>query len=247
MENSIYLALSKQLVQQTNMQIIANNVANANTAGFRAQNIIFEEFLVDPRGKTTDDAAGDPLSFVYNRAQYENTSPGSLSQTGNPLDAALVGPGFFGIQGPGGEVMYSRAGQFNMDADGTLRNSAGFPVADQGGSPIIIPRGSSEIKIDGKGVISNQNGPVGQMMVVEFDDPQVLEAQGNTLYSAPEPGRPAENTAVRQGHIEGSNVQPVVEMTRMIETLRNFQATQRVLQGENERLRTTIRKLTQQQ
>ncbi len=246
MENSIYLALSKQLVQQTNMNIIANNVANANTSGYRAQNLVFEEYLADQRGKTTDRAADDALSFVYNRSQYENTDPGSLSFTGNSLDVALVGPGFFGIVGPGEEVMYSRAGQFQLDAQGTLRNSAGFAVADQGGAAIVIPADSTEIKIDKNGFVSDQNGQLGQIMVAEFENVQVLEAQGNTLYSSPEPGTPAENTAVLQGQVEGSNVQPVVEMTRMIETLRTYQSTQTVLQSENERLRGAIQKLTGQ-
>jgi len=246
MENSIYLALSKQLVQRTNMNVIANNIANANTAGYRAQNLVFEEYLSDPRGKTTDKAADDELSFVYNRAQYENTDPGSLSFTGNNLDVALAGPGFFGIQGPGDEIMYSRAGQFQRNAEGTLLNSAGFAVAGSGGGDITIPADSTEIKIDRNGVVSNQNGQLGQIMVVEFEDAQVLEAQGNTLYRSPVEGGPAENTVVSQGQVEGSNVQPVVEMTRMIETLRAYQSTQNILQTENDRLRGAIQKLTKQ-
>ncbi len=246
MENSIYLALSKQLVQQTNMNIIANNVANANTAGYRAQNLVFEEYLSEPRGKTTDPGADDPLSFVYNRAQYENTASGSLSFTGNTLDVALAGPGFFGIQGREGEIMYSRPGQFQTNAEGILVNSAGFTVAGQGGGSITIPADSTEIKIDNKGVVSNQDGQLGQIMVVEFEDVQTLEAQGNTLYRSPTEGIDAANTVVKQGQVEGSNVQPVVEMTRMIETLRSYQSTQKVLQSENERLRGAIRKLTGQ-
>jgi len=247
MENSIYLALSKQLVQRTNMNVIANNIANMNTSGYRGQNLVFEEYLFDQKGRNVDPrAAGDELSFVYNRSQYENTAPGSLTYTGNSLNAAIEGPGFFGMQGPNDEIMYSRAGEFQLDANGTLLSSAGFPVADQGGASIVIPPNSSEIKIDQKGFVSNQDGQIGQIMVKEFDDVQSLEAYGNNLYRSPEEGKPPENSRVMQGQVEGSNVQPIVEMTRMIETLRGYQSTQNVLKTENERLRGAIQKLTGQ-
>lgn len=246
MENSIYLGLSRQLTLQRNMDIIANNIANANTSGYRGQNLIFQEFISDPSGKTTDRGSDNELSFVYNRGQYENTDPGSLSFTGNPLDVALAGPGFMGIQGPGEEVMYSRAGEFQIDSNGTLLNSSGFPVADQGGAPIVIPPNSSDIAIDEKGFISTRDGQIGQIMVVEFENPQTLEAMGNSLYRSPEAGLPAENTRVRQGQVEGANVKPVIEMTNMIETLRGYQSTQKILESENDRLRSAIQKLTGQ-
>ena len=247
MENSIYLALSKQLVLQTDMQIVANNIANMNTTGYRAQNLLFSEFLSDTRERRVDPrAAGDDLSFVYDRGQYENTDPGSLRFTGNALDMAIEGPGFFGVQGPDDEVMYTRAGEFQKGVDGTLLTPAGYAVAGQGGGPITIPDDSTEIKIDERGAISNQNGQIGQLMLVEFEDTQKLEPYGDQLYRSPEEGNPAENSRIKQGELEGSNVQPVVEMTRMIETLRNFQANQNILRTENERLRSAIQKLTGQ-
>lgn len=246
MENSIYLALSKQLVLQTDMQIIANNIANMSTSGYRGQNLLFEEYLSDPRGKTTDKGAKEAMSFVYDRGQYENTAPGSLHFTGNSLDAAITGPGFFGVQGPDGELMYTRSGEFQKNVDGTLVTTGGYAVAGQGGGPIIIPADSTEIVIGDDGSVSNQNGQIGQLMVVEFDNPQELEPYGEQMYKSPTQGQPAVNSAVKQGELEGSNVQPVVEMTRMIDTLRNFQSNQNILQSENERLRSAIQKLTGQ-
>lgn len=240
MENSIYLGLSKQMVLQTNMDIVANNVANINTPGFRGQNLVFKEYISDPKG------ADDPLSFVFDEKEYEITDPGPVSVTGNALDVSLTGPGFFGIQGPGGETNFTRAGNFQLDAKGVLTTAAGFPVADTGGGPIIVPEGSTEIKIDETGFVSNQDGQLGQIMVMEFDNIQTLEAMGNNLYRAPVPGVPAIDTVVKQGQLEGSNVKPVVEMTRMIETLRSFQSVQNILQTENDRLRTAIQRLTQQ-
>ena len=244
MENSIYLGLSRQMVLRANMDIVANNVANMNTPGYRGQNLIFSEYISDPRGGRTPDEADDPLSFVWNKGQYDDTKPGSVEFTGNPLDISLDGPGFIGIQGPGGEIAYSRAGNFQMTAEGTLLNASGFAVASAGGGEIVIPQGSSEIKIDEQGFISNQDGVLGQIQVVEFENLQQLQPIGNLLYRTDAaPGEPA-NTRIKQGTLEGSNVNGVVEMTRMIETLRNFQSTHNMLKSEHDRLRTAIQRLT---
>ncbi|MCB1720459.1 MAG: flagellar basal-body rod protein FlgF [Alphaproteobacteria bacterium] len=246
MENSIYLALSRQMTLHTNMDMVANNIANMNTPGYRSQHLMFDEYISDPRGKTTDEAADDELSFVYNRGQYANTAPGTQSFTCNPLDMALAGPVFFGVQAPNGEVMYTRAGQFQIDASGILTDPSGNPVADQGGASITIPPGSRDVAIDENGMVSNQDGQLGQMMVVEFENQQKLEPYGNNMYRSPEPGTPATNTRVKQGQLENSNVQPVLEITEMMETLRDYQSTQRILSTENDRLRSAIQKLTGQ-
>ena len=237
MENSIYLGLSRQMALRTNMDIIANNIANVNTPGYRGQNMLFQEFIDKPRGTL------DPLSFVNDYGEYQITSPGSVSYTGNPLDIAVTGPGFIGVQGPDG-VAYTRAGNFQMRADGTLITSAGFPVASAGGGNLTIPAGSTEVNIDDHGNISNQDGQLGQIMVHEFQNLRQLKPLGNNLYKADTPGTAATQSTVKQGQLEGSNVQPVIEMTRMIDTLRSFQSVQQVLQSENDRLRTAIQRLT---
>ncbi len=238
MENSIYLGLSRQMVLQTNMDIVANNIANMNTTGFRGQNPVFEEYLSDPR------YADDPLSFVYDYGQYQMTSQGSFEQTGNPFNVALNGPGYMGVEMPDGETGYTRDGNFQKTADGTLVNSSGLPILGSGG-PIVIPANATEITIDEKGVVSDQNGPVAQLMIVEFENVQELEPAGHNLYTTDGNSTLAENTTAAQGFLESSNVQPVVEMTRMIEILRDFQSTQKLLEGEHERLRSAIQKLTQ--
>lgn len=239
MENSIYLGLSRQMALQTNMDIIANNVANINTPGFRGQNLLFHEYISDPAG-----AAQDPLSFVYDDGQYEVTAPGPVKFTGDPLNIAMDGPGFIGVIGPGGQPTFTRAGNFQLDAKGTLITASGYPVSSNGGGPIIVPAGSTEIKIDEKGFVSNQNGQLSQIKIAEFENIQSLEALGNNLYKTDAAEKPAEKTRVKQGLLEGSNVQPIVEMTRMIDTLRSFQNVQNILQSENDRMRTTIRQLT---
>ena len=237
MENSIYLGLSRQSVLRTNMDIVANNVANMNTTGFRAQNILFEEYISDPARND------DPLSFVYDYGEYQNTSAGSHTQTGNPLNVAVSGPGFIAIQAPGGQTAYTRDGNFHMMPDGTLATSSGYPVLGAGG-PIAIPAGSTEIVIDRNGVVMNQNGQLGQIQLVEFQNVQNLEAMGNNLYKTTAPVIQAAQSKLEQGFLEGSNVNPIIEMNRMIEILRDFQSTQRLLDTENERLLTAVQKLT---
>lgn len=242
MENSIYLGLSKQLALQTNMDIIANNIANMNTSGYRGQNLLFDEVL--EKQKNVADNYDDTLSFVLNRGQYENTTPGPVKQTGNPLDVYLDGPGFMGVISPDGTVSYTRAGDMQINANGTLVNSVGYPIADNGGAIITIPIQSTEIRIDEQGLVSDQNGQIGQIQIVEFNNPQTLAAQGNGLYTTDEQGVFPANTRVRQGALEGSNVQPIVEMTRMIDTLRSFQNVHNMMKTENERLLGVIEKLT---
>lgn len=238
MENSIYLGLSRQMVLQTNMAIVSNNVANMNTTGFRGQNPVFEEYLSDPR------YGDDPLSFVTDYGQYDQTSPGPMEQTGNEFNVALNGPGFMGVQMPGGETGYTRDGNFQKTQDGTLVNSSGFPIMGQGG-PITIPASARRISIDERGMVSDQNGIIGQLQIVEFEDPQELAPVGNNLHTTDAPTQEATKTRAQQGFLEGSNVNSVVEMTRMIEILRDFQSTQKLLESEHDRLRSAIQKLTQ--
>lgn len=239
MENSIYLGLSRQVTLQTNMDIIAQNVANMNTTGYRGQNTLFQEYLSKPRGYD------DPLSFVNDEGQYQITAPGPMRQTGSSLDIAVIGDGFIGVQAPSGDVEYTRDGNFLIDANGTLVTQAGFPVASSGGGNITIPPGSEVIKIDDKGNIFNEDGALGQIGVFEFENVQQLEQRGNNLYAmVGGDANPATESRVQQGYLEGSNIKPVVEMTRMIDTLREYQTVSRVMERENERLRSAIQKLT---
>jgi flagellar basal-body rod protein FlgF len=235
MENSIYIGLSKQVALRNQMNVIANNVANMSTPGYRAQNMVFSEYLnkspSNPKVPVKDD-----ISQVLDVGHYQNTAAGSMSQTGNPTDVALNGSGYFGIQTNDG-VMYTRAGNFQLNVNGELVTGAGNLVADTGGGTITVPDDSTEIRIDSKGVISNQDGELGQLMIVEFENEQELEAEGNGLYRAPEGTVFAEaaQTVAVQGMLEGSNVNPILEMTRMIDVLRTYQSTQKMLQDEHER------------
>jgi len=239
MENSIYLGLSKQLALKTDMSIIANNIANMNTTGFRGQNTLFQEYVEDPKGNQ------DPLSFVYDYGQYKVTKEGPVSETGNPFDVALSGPGFLGVQDVENErTIYTRAGDFHRDEQGQLMSSGGYPVLDAGGAPIQIPDNTEYVTIDRNGILSNQEGEFASLMVVEFEDVQQMKALGSNTYTTDLEGIPAENTNVKQGYLEGSNVNAVMEMTRMIDTLRTYQSQYDIMGKEHERLRAAIQKLT---
>ena len=240
MENSLYVGLSKQVVLERAMAMVANNVANLSTPGYRAQNPLFNEYISKPPGER------DPLKMVYDFGQFSTTAPGPLQVTGGTYDVALEGDGFMGVTTPSGDVQYTRGGNFAVNNIGQLVNSVGFPVAGNGGAAIIIPAGTKDVKILPTGDVIADNNPIGQIAMVEFDNLQALKPQGNGLYKAENiQPNPAANTRMIQGSIEGSNVNSVLEMTRMIEISRDYQSTMRMVMGEDERQRGAIQKLLQ--
>ena len=245
MENPIYIGLSRQVALRAQMDLIANNVANMSTPGYQAQNMVFTEYLEKPSGKNDAYGKQDPLSFVLDYGHYQVTEAGPMQYTSNPLDVSLNGPGYFGVQMPGSdETFYTRAGSFQINNLGELVTGRGQHVMSEGGGIITIPQDAKEIKIAEDGSISTEEGQVGRLKVVEFEDLQALEARGDGMYATEEEGKAAENTRVMQGMLEGSNVKPVLEMTRMIDVLRSYQQTQRLLQSEHERQRTMIQRLS---
>jgi len=239
MENSLYIGLSGQVTLQAQMDLVAQNIANINTPGYRGQNGVFQEYLSKPRGMDTS------MSMSYDYGQFQVSDAGPVKVTGNPLDVALVGPGFMGIQTPEG-IQYTRAGNFMLDAQGRVINARGMAVASAGGGDLVVPTDAQNIYIDHRGVISTDDGEVGQIMVMEFPNEQILEPAGNGLYIAEEGGAIAANTKVMQGKLEGSNVQGVLEMTRMIDVSREYQMMQRLMQNEHERIRGAIQRLGRQ-
>jgi flagellar basal-body rod protein FlgF len=236
MENTLYIGMSREKSLRTSMEIIANNMVNATTTGFRAQNPLFEEYVVKPKGET------DRLSFVLDYGQYDNTAQGTVQQTGATFDVALSGPGFFGIQTADG-LRFSRGGNFTTNAQGELMTATGHKVASDGGGSITIPADAKDIKITEDGMITSSAGALGKLMIREFSNPQVLQPEGNNLYKTDDAGIAATNTKAMQGALEGSNVQPVLEMTRMIEVSRDYQSIQRLLTNEHDRQKGAIERL----
>ncbi len=237
MESSLYVGLSRQLVLDHAMNLVANNVANANTAGYRAQNPMFQEYV----SKEKYDKSA--LSMVYDMGQYDSTQAGTIQFTGNTYDVALNGPGFIGVKTPSGDTQYTRAGNLTVNSNGELVTSSGYKVAGPGGDGITIPSTAKEVKMTDQGEVAADGNVVGRIGVFEFDNLQDLRPEGNGLYSSQTPGRPATDTKLLQGSLEGSNVNAIQETTRMIEILRKYQSTMRMIQNEQERQVNAIQTL----
>lgn len=236
MENPIYIALSRQDALRRQMDIVAHNVANMNTSGFKAQRLLFVEYLEKPAHQH------ERMSFVTDIGTLRNVGAGPMTVTDNPLDLALRGEGYFAVETLNGP-RYTRAGNFQLNAARELVDQNGLPVLDDQDRRIVIPEGTARITVQGDGQIETEQGPVARLKIVSFADQQRLQELGAGLYSTDQPEVPVAAPQVTQGAVEGSNVQPVVEMTQMIDVLRAYQSTQRLLENEHERQRTAIRQL----
>lgn len=238
MENITYVGLSLQKALKVQMDAVANNIANMSTTGYKTQNVIFSEYLAG-----SDE--GGKISEVLDLGTYRDASQGPLKQTFNKFDMAIEGDGYFAVQTPDGE-RYTRAGNFTLNAQRQLVTPQGDPVMGSGG-PIVIPEGETQVVVSKEGTISTENGEIGKIRVVSFNDPQSLTEVGGGLYEAGGGETPAnaQEVKVHQGMLESSNVQPIVEMNRMIEILRTYQNVQKVLQADHDRQRSMISKLTQ--
>lgn len=229
MNSGIYPAVSGNLAAMRRLDIISNNMANANTAGFKKDKMSFEGMLagaVNPPAVPQNSTA-DPI--LQRENVYIDYSSGPISQTGNPLDLALDGDGFFAVTTPDGTA-YTRQGNFRLSSDGTLVTSDGYPLLGQGGAVRIQ---GGHIDIDSKGTVKVDGTPVGTLSLVDFEKPYKLNKIGSTLFvpSGEQAPVPVSKTLIQQGHLEGSNVETISEMVQMIETNRYFEACQRVIRG----------------
>lgn len=226
MDNGIYIALSRQMGLFREMNLTANNIANADTAGFNAEKIMFDDYLVKG-GK------GPKQAYVNDVASYRDTKEGTMKTTGNPLDMAISGPGYFVVQTPLGE-RYTRAGSFQIDRDGALVTKEGYQVLDNGGAPIIFQPEDGEISVGETGNIVVDGEERGTIGIVEFDNPQMMERLNATLYKADGLAQPAEESRLLHGVIEGSNVQAVTELTRMMTVTRSVSSTAKLIDAQYE-------------
>jgi flagellar basal-body rod protein FlgF len=239
MDSAGYILLSRLTVQQRATDVIAHNIANADTPGFRGSQSLFSSYLSRAGGS----APAGPAHFVDNSATWRNMAAAPLRATGNPLDLALPGDGFFVVQTPRGD-RYTRAGHFGLSPDGTVVDTEGNPLLGEDG-PIQIQPDSREIMIAGDGTIRTENGNVGRIRVVRFEDPQQLVAEGSRLFSAPPRLVPegVRQIGIVQGSVEGSNVRPVTEMVRMMAELREFQFAAQFSEREGERVSNAVDRL----
>jgi len=235
MENSVYIGLSQQTAMRRQLDVIANNLANINTTAFKGEKMLFREYLVKPQG-------GKPLSFVEDYGALRDTSEGKLETTNNPYDVAIEGPGYLTVNTPAGQ-RYTRNGHLRIDSTGQLISADGYPVLDKRSQPITINPTGGQPTIALDGTISNKTGTVAQLNLVQFNDEQSLQQTGSGLYNTDQAPVPTTKTTVQQGMIESSNVEPITEMTKMIELQRNYEATQNLIQADDDRQTKSIQSL----
>jgi len=241
MDITISLAASRLVAQQRAMDITANNIANANTSGFRAERVVFSDWL-DPQSNTASVPGGRPIAYTQDRATYRESQPGTLTHTANPLDLALTGDGYFTVNTKNGPRL-TRDGRFGRMPDGTVADASGNAVLNVTGQPIQIAPTDTNIAITGDGSISSDNGPIGKIGVVQPTDPMKLRAEGGTNFISDTTTAPVAAPRIVQGAIEGSNVQPVMEVTRMMNDVRQFQFVTQMVQAEGDRQQQAIDKL----
>ncbi len=222
MDNSIYITLSRQLGLFRDLEVSANNLANVNTPGFNASKLMFSDYLV--KDNTRKDAySNDPLTF-------RDTAGGAMKITGNPFDVAINGQAYFQIQTPLG-TRYTRAGNFQVDPNGTLVTTDGNPVLGADGGQITIPDNAINVSINGSGQINADGDDVGQIGMMEFANEQAMTRLGNSLYNATETPQPSLSARMVQGSLESSNVSAVTEMTRVMELSRSVGNTAKFIEG----------------
>jgi len=242
MQSPSLVLLSNQQALQRSLDVVANNVANSSTSGFKRIGIEFDTFVSKP-------AAGQALNFVVDRATYRDTATGPIETTNNSLDLAIEGSGYFQVQTPEG-VRYTRGGSFEIDNQGQLVTQSGQPVLSDNGQPLTIPDTTTQLNISGDGFITarTDNGAnlsqLGKIGVVKFEDEQQVLPQGSGLYATSQVAAPAIDSQVVQGALEQSNVKPVVEMTQMIQIMRAYEQTANLISQENTRLSDAITRLS---
>jgi flagellar basal-body rod protein FlgF len=241
MENASFIALSRLGALRRQMEVVANNIANMNTAGFKNEKMMFVDHLI--RSKGGEKVFGHKLHYVRDVATMRDSAEGQVNETGNPLDFAISGEGYFAVQTPEG-VRYTRNGRFQLDQNGQLVNQNGLPVLSQGGQPFTFGPQDRDIVVSRDGTVAARGGSLGKLRVVRFDNDSALTQAGNGLFNTTQEPREVAQPAVIQGALESSNVQPITEIARMIEVQRAYESTQRFIDREDERMRAMIREMT---
>ena len=254
MENALLVGLSRQTALQRELDVVANNIANVNTTGFKSDGAVFSEYL--PKGASSDQCASRDrrVSFVQDSTSWHDMSQGTVQQTGGPLDVAIDGEGMLVVQTARGE-RYTRSGALQLNNLGELVTMAGDKVLGDSG-PIVLQLTDRDIAITKDGTIKVREGNSlttdstrGKLRLVTFANPQQLRKDGASTFAAPDGVQPVPlpdaNAHVLQGAIEKSNVRPVVEMARMIELTRAYTQVATVLQQQGDLRKNSIQQLAE--
>lgn len=237
MENTGYTTITRQSGLMKEMRVVANNIANAATSGFRQEGVIFSEYV-----QSIDNAPS--LSMGQADARQTSFAQGTVTQTGGMFDFAIEGDGFFLVETPRGERL-TRAGSFSPNADGDLVTPDGYRVLDAGGAPVFIPPGAADVSVASDGTISSEGNPVGQIGLVQPVNPQQMAREDGVMFRADEGYEAAETGSILQRFVESSNVNPILQLTRMIEVQRAYELGASFLEAEDERVQKAMRALSQ--
>ncbi len=241
MENALMVGLTRQMVLRRQMDVTANNIANMSTAGFKVEKLLMRR--VDDLAATHTDGPSN-ISFVQDWGVARNFADGQMENTGRPLDLAITGSGFFVVETPDGEL-YTRDGRFSVDDTGTLSTADGMAVLNVDGAPIVLDAGGESPVISKEGSIRVAGLEVARLQIANFTSLGVLEKSGEGRFAASADAEVLimDNPVIMQAHLERSNVVPIAEMSRMIETTRAYQSISNMLNQEETLSRRTIERL----
>jgi flagellar basal-body rod protein FlgF len=254
MENALLIGLSRQTALQRELDVVANNIANVNTTGFKADGTAFSEYLPSNASAEGFAMPDRRISLVQDRTTWHDMSQGTVQQTGGPLDVAIDGEGMLVVQTARGE-RYTRNGALQINNLGELVTTAGDKVLGDSG-PIVLQLTDRDVAITKNGTIKvregqslNSDSTRGKLRLVTFADPQQLRKDGASTFAAPNGVTPTPvpdaDAHVVQGAIEKSNVRPVIEMTRMIELTRAYTEVATLLQQQSDLRKNSIQQLAE--
>jgi flagellar basal-body rod protein FlgF len=252
MENALLVGLSRQVALNHELEVIANNIANIDTTGYKADKTSFIEFLSSGASDQQFNGTDRRVSFVQDRATWIDLSQGAVQRTGDPLNVAISGPGYLVVQAPQGQ-RYTRNGSFSINGTGQLVTTEGYEVIGDAG-PITFQQNDHDVSISQSGIVTVREGtgtidvPRGKLQLVAFDSPNQLQKDGGSTFLAPNGvnANPApQNITVVQGSLERSNVNPVAEMARMIQITRNYSDIANILQQEGDQRRNALQQISQ--
>ena len=241
MENALLVGLSQQSALRRRLDIIANNLANIQTPGYKAEQPIFSEYLMPVARAEGQQGSAAKISYVQDTSLFRDFTPGRFQATGNPLDVAINGKGWLVVQTPDGE-RYTRNGRLTIDNQGQLVTSSGNPVLSNDGA-VIISNAETDITFAADGTISTNLGEKGALRMVEFANEAVLKKTGDGLYSSTDAPRPATQATLAQGMLEASNVKAVAEVTAMIAATRSYTQAAKILETSDRLRQSAIEQL----